>query len=255
MRKKKMSKEYEMDFKKTADFFDKFASEYYESRVVLGGRLFNEYIEMPAILSLIPQKISSKKALDIGCGIGVYSRVLAEKGAKVTAIDVSSKMLEVAKKLCSDFDVDFKNIPFQDYENTHKFDLIIGGFMLGLFYDLTNDFKKISSLMNSTGSCILSTIHPVKLGSVSQGNGTYSLDDYYDKNSMYKSDSMGVSLKKWNFTDISDAAYKAGLYIDKILEPKPLNPPSNFDKLLIDFYNRCPSIVVIELKKRKNNVY
>jgi len=250
-----MLKENEIDLKKIAEFFDEFASEYYESRVLGGGWLFNEYIEMPAIMSLIPQKIKSKKVLEIGCGIGAYSRILGAKEAKVTAIDISTNMLEVAKKNCSGIDVNFVNTTFQNYESTHKFDLIIGGFMLGLFYNLENDFKKINSLMNSTGSCILSMLHPIRLSSIAQENGCYILDNYFDKNSMYEADFMStnkkISLKKWNFTDISDAAYKAGLYLDNIVEPTPLNPPPNFDKQLIDFYNKCPSILVIKLKKRK----
>jgi len=250
-----MSEKTEVDLKKIAELYDEFASEYYESRIISGGRLFNEYIEMPIVQTLIPNGMESKKVLDIGCGIGVYSRFLGMKGANVTAIDISPKMIEVAKKNCFDIDVDFVNVSFQDYESSHKFDLIIGGFMLGYFYDLKNDFRKINSLMNNhTSSCILSMIHPVKLSSIEREDGKYVLDNYFDE-SLYESDFMSeekeIPLKKWTFTDISDAAYNAGLYLDRIVEPTPSSHISNFDKNLIDFYNRCPSVLVVKLKKRK----
>lgn len=250
-----MIKNQDTYFKKIAEFYDEFASDYYESRIISGGRLFNEYIEMPTVLSLIPQKLKSKKVLDIGCGIGVYCRILGAKGAKVTAIDISQKMIDIAKINCSGIDVDFINTPFQNYECSHKFDLIIGGFMLGYFYDLTTSFKKINSLMSNNGACVLSMIHPVKLSSVEREDGKYVLNNYFDEDSMYKSDFMSsnkeILLKKWNFTDISEAAYKAGLYLDRIVEPTPLNPPLSVEKQTIDFYNRCPSVLVVKLKKRK----
>jgi 2-polyprenyl-6-hydroxyphenyl methylase / 3-demethylubiquinone-9 3-methyltransferase len=41
--------------------------------------------------------LKNKQLLDIGCGGGILSESLAQKGAKVTAIDMSEKALEVAK--------------------------------------------------------------------------------------------------------------------------------------------------------------
>ncbi len=238
-----------------AAFYDEFAHQYYESRVITGGRLFNEYIEMPAVLSLIPQKLKSKKVLDIGCGIGAYSRILGSKGAQVVAIDISHKMIEIATECCRDFNVIFENTSFQDFSTDQKFDLIIGGFMLGYFDDLASSFQKIKTLMNESGSCILSMIHPIKSSSIGREDGKYLLDNYFDENSVYESDFMSTSkkiqLKKWNFTDISDAAYKAGLYLDRIVEPTISSSPLNIDKQTIDFYNRCPAVLVIQLKKRK----
>jgi 2-polyprenyl-3-methyl-5-hydroxy-6-metoxy-1,4-benzoquinol methylase len=243
------------DFQKIAEFYDEFASEYFKSRLISGGRLFNEYIEMPAVNSLIPQKMKAKRVLDIGCGIGVYSRLLATKGAKVTAIDISTKMIEIAQNTCAGLNVNFENISFQDFSTTKKFDLIIGGFMLGYFYDLRGAFHKIEKLMHNNSSCILSMLHPVKLSSVERADAQYVLDNYFDENSMYQSDFMSsekeIPLKKWNFTDISEAAKKERLYIDQILEPTPQNTPITFDKKTIDFYCKCPSVLIVKFKKRE----
>jgi len=43
--------------------------------------------------------IENKSVLDIGCGSGRISFMLANKGAKVTGIDYSSSMIELANKL------------------------------------------------------------------------------------------------------------------------------------------------------------
>lgn len=46
----------------------------------------------------LPDDLTGKKILDLGCGPGLFSLIMAERGALVTAFDKSSKMLEMAKK-------------------------------------------------------------------------------------------------------------------------------------------------------------
>lgn len=41
--------------------------------------------------------LNDTSALDVGCGGGILAESIAEKGAKVTAIDITSEVLEVAK--------------------------------------------------------------------------------------------------------------------------------------------------------------
>ncbi len=41
--------------------------------------------------------INGKKILDYGCGSGKFSRILAEKGAEVTAVDPTERMLALAR--------------------------------------------------------------------------------------------------------------------------------------------------------------
>ena len=54
----------------------------------------------PARLQFIERYFSpaQKSIIDIGCGGGILSEALAEKGAKVSGIDLSPKVLEVAKE-------------------------------------------------------------------------------------------------------------------------------------------------------------
>ena len=59
------------------------------------------------LLSQLP--IKGKTALEIGCGTGEFSRLLAQRFERVVAIDLSPKMIEVAQQHSQDFD----NIDFQ----------------------------------------------------------------------------------------------------------------------------------------------
>lgn len=53
-------------------------------------------------------EIKNKEILNIGSGLGEEAVYLALKGAKVTAIDISSEMLEITKKLAKRYKVDKK---------------------------------------------------------------------------------------------------------------------------------------------------
>ncbi len=59
------------------------------------------------LLKQLPQHCQS--ILEIGCGTGAFSRLLAQRTDEIIAIDLSPKMIEVAKKLSGDY----PNINFQ----------------------------------------------------------------------------------------------------------------------------------------------
>ncbi len=50
------------------------------------------------MLSWLPQNLDGKRVLDAGCGTGAVSVELARRGAKVTAVDISASLLDVARK-------------------------------------------------------------------------------------------------------------------------------------------------------------
>lgn len=42
--------------------------------------------------------LPAKKVIDVGCGTGFFSQIIKAQGAEVTALDLSSGMLEVARQ-------------------------------------------------------------------------------------------------------------------------------------------------------------
>src|SRR3954467_10031278 len=42
--------------------------------------------------------VTGKALLDVGCGSGYFSRAMAERGATVTGVDISSRMIEHARE-------------------------------------------------------------------------------------------------------------------------------------------------------------
>jgi magnesium-protoporphyrin O-methyltransferase len=59
------------------------------------------------LIARLPENLKGKRVLDAGCGTGALALELAKKGAFVTAVDLSPKLIELAKN----------RIPEQDRQN------------------------------------------------------------------------------------------------------------------------------------------
>lgn len=51
-----------------------------------------------ALLSRLPRSLAGMRVLDAGCGTGQMAVALAERGAKVVAVDISPSLLEIARR-------------------------------------------------------------------------------------------------------------------------------------------------------------
>src|SRR6056297_3135934 len=58
---------------------------------------YREEFNNPAFMRFVG-KLEGRKTLDLGCGEGYNTRLFAKNGAKMTGIDISRKMIEIARK-------------------------------------------------------------------------------------------------------------------------------------------------------------
>ncbi len=76
---------------------------------------FSNEQELEFLSSLLPKKA---KVLDVGCGTGIpIARYLVRKGYSVTGVDISDKMLELAKENVPEaeyFQYDMNDLDFED---------------------------------------------------------------------------------------------------------------------------------------------
>ena len=80
---------------KTADTLRVFSPMFEEDEMPL-QTLFRKYEEMPEI-ERKALDMARGKVLDVGAGAGCHTLVLQERGVKVTAIDISPRMAEIAR--------------------------------------------------------------------------------------------------------------------------------------------------------------
>lgn len=99
-------------------------------------------------------------ALDAGCGPGYLARKLHEKGATVTGVDLSPKMIEIArsKTQAIDFHVDscIGLVTLAD----ETFDLLVANYVLMDVSDLAGAVRAFSRVLKPGGVAVLILSHP-----------------------------------------------------------------------------------------------
>ncbi|MBT3406404.1 methyltransferase domain-containing protein [Candidatus Woesearchaeota archaeon] len=91
--------------------------------------------------------------LDIGCGTGQATLPLVQKQFKVTGLDISQQMIDVAKEKCPN--ADFKVGTFEDAELAENtFDLIVSG-MAWHWVSSKNRYNKVHRILKENGTLAL----------------------------------------------------------------------------------------------------
>ncbi len=116
------------------------------------------------------QKIKGKKVLDIGCGTGRLTHKLTNVGAQVSGIDISEKMLELARERDpkSEYLYYNSNEAFPLIEKS--FDFIVSNLVLEHIKDLSFFFKEIVRISKKTSFIYISAMHPAMLLKGTQAN-------------------------------------------------------------------------------------
>ena len=123
---------------------------------------FNDALEKPAFRALLPD-LKGVKMLDIGCGFGVDCQWYVEQGAeKVLGIDISEKMIALARERNSHEQIDYQVIAAEDLDTCSlEFDLVVSS--LGFHYveDFEGLIGNISQILKPGGQLVFSQEHPL----------------------------------------------------------------------------------------------
>jgi SAM-dependent methyltransferase len=201
-----------------ANDYDSFAEAY---TAETEASLVNGYYERPAILDLAGD-VAGRRILDAGCGSGPLFAALRERGATVTGIDSSAKMLQLARQRLGAGAAlhlaDLRSpLPFPD----GAFDDVIASLVLHYLEDWTAPLAELRRVLTSGGRLIASVDHPFQ-SQMQAGPGA----DYF-------------ATRKWSFEwnlrghtapmsfwhrplhAMTDAFTAAGFRIAVISEPPP----------------------------------
>ncbi len=122
----------------------------------------NNLFELPTLFSLLPD-LEGKRILDLGCGTGERCMDYLNRGAaKVTGIDISEKMLAVAKSENSSPDITYLNMPMEDIGSLEgEFDVVISSLALHYVEDFPGVVKNVYRLLSEGGIFLFSQEHPL----------------------------------------------------------------------------------------------
>jgi len=237
----------------------------------------------PAMFKMIGN-IKGERVLDLACGEGYNTRIIAHKGAKVTGVDFSQEMINFAIK---QEEKDKLGIAYyvSDASNlsrfkNNSFDIVTCFMALQDIENYQKTFKEVYQVLRNLGRFVFVIPHPCftrriidgkiiggweyKKGTkkFSSGNALYyKVDNYFHTNKYIVQWNMHRLTKHFKslafhrtLTDYCNALAKARFLISRLIEPKPTKKglakhPEFFGKSL-----RLPSSIVIEAIKCERDI-
>lgn len=185
--------------------------------------LLNAYYSRPAVVDLAGD-VTGRRILDVGCGTGPVLEMLRERGAVVTGVDPSIKMLELARKrLGEDADLhqarlsqdpDVRSLPFPD----DTFDDAVACLVLHYLKDWSAPLAEIQRVLVPGGRLILALNHPFTYNIEQPDADYFAVREFTDE---YTFAGQKASLTYWHksLSGMSDAFTEAGFRISVISEP------------------------------------
>lgn len=153
---------------------------------------------------------------DFGCGPGLYTTRLAERGAAVTGIDFSENSLKYARQVAErkGLKINYVHTNYLNFETPNRFDLII--MIMCDFCALSPEQREIMlskfSLLLKPGGSVLLDVYSLNCFNqkeesatyeLNQLNGFWSPDDYYCFVNTFKYDKEKVTLDKYTIIEES----------------------------------------------------
>ena len=132
----------------------------------------NRRLNSDPVLWAFAGDVAGLSVLDAGCGTGYLSRKLADKGALVTGLDFSEKMIEIA--LAKNPQIDFREDSCSELRtiDDELYDLVVSNYVLMDTPDLRETMEAFSRVLKTGGMAILIFSHPC----FPQGQATISED-------------------------------------------------------------------------------
>ena len=193
---------------------------------------YNAFYERPATLALVPD-ITGAHILDAGCGSGFYSEELSKRGARVSAIDGSVKMLKHAEQRFTDLGILETQVqpprpgrvsvrradltqPF-DFLGNASVDGILSALVLHYLRDWGPTLAEFRRVLKPGGWLLFSTHHPATEAALFDVANYFAIEQLEDQ-----WDWVGtVRFYRRALRAIIEPVIEAGFVIDRLEEPIP----------------------------------
>ncbi|HEX6479598.1 MAG TPA: class I SAM-dependent methyltransferase [Ktedonobacteraceae bacterium] len=204
------------------DIYDDFASEYADMVAAREEKGIDQEPVIPLFLQVLGD-VSGLTTLDAGCGEGYLSRILAHRGANVTGIDISKRLIEIARGKDPQGHIIYKmadlSRPLSAYQD--HFDLIVSHLVLNDVFDYRGFLSTLGSVARSGGRVVLSLNNPYSFVVRSH------ITDYFDsgKQCSYRGmaeEGVKVYFYQRTLEEYMDACLAAGFQLQRLVDvPTP----------------------------------
>lgn len=215
--------------------------------------------EWETLKKLLPD-FKGKRVLDLGCGYGWHCIYALENGAcEVTGVDISEKMLAVAKQKTSFKNVTYINMPIEDIDfKVSSFDIVISSLAFHYIKSFEDIVKRVYKCLSNDGYFVFSVEHPV-FTSYGTQNWYYDeagkilhfpVDNYFYEGAR-KAKFLGEEVTKYHktLTTYLNGLLTNGFEILNIVEPQPSKSMIDTVEGMKDEMRR-PMMLIVSSHKR-----
>lgn len=204
------------------------------ARFTAQGDLHREVLLNPVVFELLGP-VHGKKILDAGCGEGYLSRILAERGATVVAVDYSRKMLNIARRRTpAGLAIEYRHGSCEDltFLQGKCFDIVVANMVLQDLSAYEAVIRGVHRLLVSGGLFVFSIAHPCfstpESGWVKDEKGEklyWKVDRYFDQVAFEQAWPSGAKHGILQFhrtlTSYFRVVKRAGFAVEALVEPRP----------------------------------
>lgn len=227
---------------------------------------YHSLYEKPAMYSLLPN-LQGKKVLSLGCGSGEDCVYLKSQGAaEVIGIDISEKLIEIAKESYSDCEFRVMDMERLDFADT-SFDFVYSSLAIHYIEDWHRVFQEVYRVLKPNGYFLFSCNHPVANalelvdddGDIrttqlsrtrTKSNNTVKIvGDYMTRHPLYSYVNMQVTTWHKPIGEITQEAFDEGFLIATIKEPRPNNKMKDISNIDYQTLNKIPFFIIFKLFK------
>ena len=233
--------------------YDDFAERYAESART---KPHNAEYDRPAVLSLLPD-VDSKMVLDAGCGPGIYAEILLERGATVTAFDVTQKFVDITKARVGERATVFKHDIMQPFTfaEDNTYDVIICPLVLDYIEEWQPIFEEFRRVLKVGGVAVISHGHPMGDWNWLKRRKPEVAKRYFDTEAFsiawggFGDPKPVIHSFRRPLSAMLNPMIAAGLQLDYVLEPLPTESFQALDPQGYDELMREPGFIVLRMRK------
>jgi SAM-dependent methyltransferase len=232
------------------DVYDEYATEYAAYARDREGKETRDDPFLSRFLDVIGD-VSGLTVLDAGCGEGYLARILTQRGANVTGIEISPRLVEMARAKTSEGTITYQvadlSQPLPAYHQ--HFDLSASFFVLNDVADYRGFLSTLGSVIKRGGRAVFFLNNPYSM--VLRGQVT----NYFDSGKAFPYLGMaeaGVHVYYYQRTlqEYLDACFSAGLHLQRLVDvPTPEGFFTRTSATLLPIGYRFPFCMILSLVK------
>lgn len=135
-------------------------AQWYDAIIGEHGSYYHREVIVPALLKEMGD-VEAKTVLDLGCGQGFFCRILSQRKAKVVGIDLSPKLIEIARTYRQENITYYvANAEELSFLQDSSFDFIVSILSLGNIRNIDKVFFHVNRLLKPEGKFFFVILHP-----------------------------------------------------------------------------------------------